>query len=705
MSVRRFAKKITKRGIKDVTLGFLFPLAYRYFARKPVAKGRVLFFETKEKTMPDAFDLLWQRCEEDPAKKPRYYSLQQNHVSYGQYLKRSIWGLHEISRAEVVFLSDASDLVSCVKLRPQTRVAQLWHACGAFKKWGMSTAELKFGGSRKQLLRHPFYKNLSLVTVSSPEVSWAYEEAMVLQDTPGVVKALGVSRTDEFFDGGFLAGARDNVQAVVPQISGKKVLLYAPTFRGRVASAAAPDRLDIPMLQNALGAEWVLLIKHHPFVKNLPPIPGECASFAFDVSGKLPIDELLCVADACISDYSSLVFEYSLFERPMAFFAYDKADYDDWRGFYYDYKALTPGPVVATNEALVDYLLHLEDRFDVAQVRAFQDKFMSACDGNATERIYHEMLVPPLSEPGKVKAAKVLGDDDPCGIDVSIVVPAYNAMPELERALDSVLAQTYPRQRMELVVTDDCSSDGTWEVLCRYQAEYPDLLNIQRLKEPSGSPAKPRNAGLERAQGKYVFFLDADDWLGEEAIERMLDHAVEWNSDVLLVKMRGENGREVPKSMFFGNQPAVDVCHSKVFWSIGPLKLFRRELLMQNSLRCYEGGMPEDLYLTVPAMKLARVVSVAADYDYLHVSWRVEENANATLRLWRDFESNKAAYDALIKLVSELFTEEEYAAVLKERLIKTDCANILAACEKGLSKAAPEQARDLVSKIENACRG
>ena len=342
--------------------------------------------------MPDAFDLLWQRCEGEPAMEPRYYSLQQNHASYVRYLKRSICALREISCAEVVFLSDASDLVSCVKLRPETRVVQLWHACGAFKKWGMSTADLKFGGNREQLLRHPFYENLSLVTVSSPEVVWAYEEAMVLRDSPGVVRPLGVSRTDKFFDAAFLDGARGNVRAVVLQTTGKKVLLYAPTFRGRVANAAAPDKLDVAMLKSALGDEWVLLVKHHPFVKHPPVIPTECSDFAFDVSGQLPINELLCVADACISDYSSLVFEYSLFGRPMVFFAYDKVDYDDWRGFYYDYDELTPGPVVETNEELVDYLLHLDERFDANQVHAFREKFMSSCDGHATDRIYQEVL-------------------------------------------------------------------------------------------------------------------------------------------------------------------------------------------------------------------------------------------------------------------------------------------------------------------------
>lgn len=385
--MKRFVKRTVKRFIKDVTLSFAFPLAYRYFARKPVVSGRVLFFETKETDMPDSFMLLYRRLEDDAGKRPRYMTLNQNHVSYVQYLKNSIWALHEISRAEVVFLADASDLVSCVKLRPQTRVVQLWHACGAFKKWGMSTAELKFGGTRKDLLRHPFYKNLSLVTVSSPDVAWAYEEAMVLQDSPGVVQPLGVSRTDVFFDKQFLASARESVEIAVPQIKGKRVLLYAPTFRGRVASAEGPDQLDIAALKAAAGGEFVLLIKHHPFVKQLPAIPEDCVDFAFDVTRSLPIDQLLCVADACISDYSSLVFEYSLFGRPMAFFAYDLDDYCDWRGFYYPYDELTPGPVFRDSESLVDWVAHVDERFDRQQIEAFRQKFMSACDGKATNRI------------------------------------------------------------------------------------------------------------------------------------------------------------------------------------------------------------------------------------------------------------------------------------------------------------------------------
>lgn len=384
-------KQLIKRIIKAVTLSFWYPLVYRRHAKKPVEPGLVVFFETKELEMPGSFDLLFERLSGDPSEKVEYITLAQNHVPRLEYYLNGARCLKRLAAAEVIFLDDASDLVSCLPMRPETKAVQLWHACGAFKKWGMSTADLKFGGTREEIKRHPFYGNLSLVTVSSPEVSWAYIEAMDLEGREDIVKPLGVSRTDVFFDEGFLTRARERIEAAFPPAKGKKILLYAPTFRGHVSTATGPDELDIGAMKRELGDEWVLLIKHHPFVKRPAPVPAGCEDFAYLVKGDLSIDDLLCAADACISDYSSIVFEYSLFERPMIFFAYDLDDYNDWRGFYYSYDEFTPGPVLATSEEVVDYLVHLEERFDPGEVEAFRDKFMSACDGHATDRVLEWM--------------------------------------------------------------------------------------------------------------------------------------------------------------------------------------------------------------------------------------------------------------------------------------------------------------------------
>ena len=106
-----------------------------------------------------------------------------------------------------------------------------------------------------------------------------------------------------------------------------------------------------------------------------------------DVTDKMDIASLLMVSDICISDYSSLVFEYSLMERPMIFLAYDLEEYYDDRGFYYPYEEMMPGPIVKTTEEVIERLQHLEDWFDRKLVCRFRDKFMSACDGHATERL------------------------------------------------------------------------------------------------------------------------------------------------------------------------------------------------------------------------------------------------------------------------------------------------------------------------------
>ncbi|MBQ7129054.1 MAG: CDP-glycerol glycerophosphotransferase family protein, partial [Clostridia bacterium] len=185
---------------------------------------------------------------------------------------------------------------------------------------------------------------------------------------------------------------------VVPQAKGKKVILYAPTFRGRVASARTPNQLNLGMFEDHFGDDYVLLFKHHPFVKKIPVISDEFAQFAFDVTQTLDIEDLLCTADICITDYSSLVFEYSLFEKPIIFYAYDLENYCDWRGFYYDYYEISPGPVFSTNKEMIYYIENLDTRFDKVKIKDFRKKFMRSCDGNSTDRILRYIFDKDKSE-------------------------------------------------------------------------------------------------------------------------------------------------------------------------------------------------------------------------------------------------------------------------------------------------------------------
>lgn len=394
--IPEFIKKtywhIRKEFGQYIMFRFIFPIYYRNkVSKKQIKINKAVFVEVRFSEITDNFKLVHERLE---AKGFEVHDQFIENIKPGKaaYIKRCLRMLNDIADAEFVFLNDACNVTSCIDLRKETQIFQLWHACGAFKKWGMSTAEKIFGESRQNLEKYPNYKNLKYVTVSSPEVIWAYEEAMNLKHEDGQVIPIGVSRTDVFFERKFQTKAVENVCGVFPNATDKKVILYAPTFRGRVASAEGPDRLEIGKMKKSLGAEYVLLVKHHPFVRKRPPIPEDCKDFAMDVTELLDIDQLLCASDVCISDYSSLIFEYSLFERPMLFFAYDEEEYFDWRGFYYNYEELTPGPIVKSTDEIVAYIKSVDTQFDKEQVCSFKKRFMSSCDGHATDRIVELVL-------------------------------------------------------------------------------------------------------------------------------------------------------------------------------------------------------------------------------------------------------------------------------------------------------------------------
>lgn len=375
------------RAAKFFTFRILYTGIYSIYAKKPVQENKVLFVEVREPAISNSFRLLYDQIRKDKRCRVHTHYLRSGFVGKLEYVRRCTAMLKDLADAKYVFLNEGCNVIGSIPMRAETILTQTWHACGAFKKFGFSTAELKYGETAQEMKKYPYYGNTTYVTLSSPQIAWAYEEAMLLSAHKDCLKATGVSRTDVFFQTDFIDAARKHVYKCMPEAKGRKIILYAPTFRGHASTAESPDCLDIRMLKQALGDNYVLMIKHHPFVSDPAAVEADCADFAKDVTKELSIEELLCVSDICISDYSSIVFEYSLFERPMLFYAYDLEDYFDWRGFYYDYHELAPGPVVRSSEQIIEYIRHIDERFDVERVRRFREQFMDACDGHATERI------------------------------------------------------------------------------------------------------------------------------------------------------------------------------------------------------------------------------------------------------------------------------------------------------------------------------
>jgi poly(ribitol-phosphate) beta-N-acetylglucosaminyltransferase len=203
---------------------------------------------------------------------------------------------------------------------------------------------------------------------------------------------------------------------------------------------------------------------------------------------------------------------------------------------------------------------------------------------------------------------------------VSVVMAAKNYAGFLPTAVGSVLRQTFAD--WELIVVDDGSTDGTGDEADRWAAKHPELVRVHHA-EGSGGPAKPRNTGLELATGRYVFFLDADDYLGAEALERLVTTADDNSSDIVLGRMASTTERSVPGSMFQRTELDVNLFESRVYWTLAALKLFRRELLETNKIR-FPTHFPNcsDQPFTAMAYLRARKISVLSDYDYYFAELR-----------------------------------------------------------------------------------
>lgn len=362
----------------------VWPLAFRFYSFKPVDEKLITFaFNKNYTTMPDNLRQVYE-CIKAKGFKCKIMQAPQSS------LKRILFGIEfqkYYARSKCVIITDHFDQLYAHKPNKGTKVVQLWHACGAFKKWGYSTLDLKWGGTKKDMLRFPMHNTYTDVFVSAEEVIPCYAEAFGCDRS--VVKAFGTPRTDIYFDRDFVAGCREQLLSAFPGIGNRKIILYAPTFRGNRPEESYNDKaLDYAAMKESLSDEYALIFKLHPFTAKKYKMSDEekklYGDFVFDASS-LPIEVNLCAADLLIADYSSLIFEYALLDKPMIFYAYDLEEYDRDRSFYYDYRSFVPGKIVVTNEEIIDTIKNKD--FDTAKVAAFREKFMSACDGHCTERI------------------------------------------------------------------------------------------------------------------------------------------------------------------------------------------------------------------------------------------------------------------------------------------------------------------------------
>ena len=232
-------------------------------------------------------------------------------------------------------------------------------------------------------------KNTDYLIVSSKNIVDYYSEAF--QISKDKIKPLGLPRADYYFENHDVKDLKSKFFDKFNICEDKKIILYAPTFRDEEKYNNVFNYLDLERFNEALGEEYILALRLHPKIKDFYKDDIAAKGKYIDCSDYPSEQELLLVSDILITDYSSIMIEFAMLNKPIVFFTYDFESYmSNERGFYFDFKSTVPGPVVSDSNQLINVIENYE--FDKTKISEFAMTQFDAIDGESSKRVVDFLL-------------------------------------------------------------------------------------------------------------------------------------------------------------------------------------------------------------------------------------------------------------------------------------------------------------------------
>ena len=347
------------------------------FSRLPARPNRVVLATARVRALDG--NLLWIRRSIERSRPDLECVTLAEPYGYGlrhkaAYALRLVRGMFHLRTAALVVVDNAYLPVHVAPHGARTTVVQVWHAVGALKRFGLDTSGGLLEPERSFL--HRYYDHV----VTSGEASrepWSRAFGTPLEQ----VLPLGSPRTDFFADPEALAAARGRQIAAYPRLGEGRVVLYAPTFRGRGRAKRPPPGFDPGRLREELPPGHVLALKSHP---NLDPTLVDEAGFDVVIDPAAEMNEVLAAADVLVTDYSSSIFEWALLRRPLVLLVEDLAEFEREPGLYLDLRRESIGEIVDQPSQLAAAIR--DATVDPAAWSAFVARHLAGCDGEASRR-------------------------------------------------------------------------------------------------------------------------------------------------------------------------------------------------------------------------------------------------------------------------------------------------------------------------------
>lgn len=315
----------------------------------------------------------------------------------------------KIAWADYIFIDNYAPIFTFINLAKKTKLIQLWHAGVGFKSVGYS----RFG---KEGTPHPYisiHRKYDYALAPSQSLIDVYVEVF------GIPKEkflpFGMPRLEGFLETKKIEEFKTKFYKKNPELKGKKLILFAPTYRGAGQASAYYDfsKIDCDKLYEFLGEDYVFAFKMHPFTKMnrafyeekenyeekeavyenriFPDIEKYKDKIIDLTKAKYDINDLLYVTDLLITDYSSVYYEFSLFEKPILFYTYDRVLYEATRGVHKSVNETAPGKVCDTFEELLD-AIRAED-FEIEKTKQFNIDNFPKDINSASDRLIDFILL------------------------------------------------------------------------------------------------------------------------------------------------------------------------------------------------------------------------------------------------------------------------------------------------------------------------
>lgn len=279
-----------------------------------------------------------------------------------------------ISKSKVVILDSYCIPISLLKHKKNLTVIQIWHAIGLLKKAGYSILNKEEGSSVKISKTLCMHKNYDYVLASSKNCIDSFTE--VFSCDKNIVKAIPLPRVDLLLDDKFKESKKKELFSKYDELQSKKNILYAPTFR----KDEEQMQIYLDKLISSIDFEkYNLIVKLHPLSKLNINNEKVCTLNEYSTF------DTLFISDYVISDYSSIIYEAGILNKPLYFYAFDLDSYDIKRGFFIDYVNEMPGIITDNPKEIINLIDN--NIYDYKKLNKFVSKYVDLTNKNNTKKI------------------------------------------------------------------------------------------------------------------------------------------------------------------------------------------------------------------------------------------------------------------------------------------------------------------------------